>query len=111
MSFIVQAEIINDVVDLLENETNPVTFSCQAIGKPIPTINWYFNGIVINVLNISKYNKSNSSNGTVIMSLLTILNVQSSDVGTYTCHAENIVGIDESSGILTVNSKLLCLKI
>ena len=27
---IVQAEVISDVADLLENETNPIIFSCQA---------------------------------------------------------------------------------
>jgi len=55
-------------------------------------------------------------NGTVVMSSLTITNTQSSDVGTYTCQAENSIGIDRSSGILTVNGKhvsmdyfLLCI--
>ena len=55
----------------------------------------------------NKYNVQNSVNGTVVMSSLTIMNTQSSDVGTYTCHAENIIGIDRSSGILTVNGKCI----
>ena len=37
------------------------------------------------------------------MSSLEIINVNSSDVGTYTCYAGNTIGIDRSSGILTVN--------
>ena len=39
------------------------------------------------------------------ISLLTIMNTQSSDVGRYTCFAKNIIGSDRSSGVLTVNSK------
>ena len=104
-TYIVQAEVISDVADLLENETNPVIFSCQATGEPVPNISWHFNDVMINVSDTSKYDVSNSMNGTVVISLLAILNVQSSDVGTYTCHAENTIGNDESSGVLTVNGK------
>jgi len=103
--YLVQSEITDELTDLLENETNPILFSCQAIGEPVPTISWYYNGSMINVSDTSKYNVSSSVNGTVVMSSLTIMNTQSSDVGTYTCHAENIIGIDRSSGILTVNGK------
>ena len=90
---------------MLENETNPITFSCEAIGEPVPNISWYFNGKLIDVSNASKYIISNSSNGTMIISLLTIMNTQSSDVGRYTCFAENFIGNDRSSGVLTVNGK------
>ena len=41
----------------------------------------------------------------MVVSSLTITNAQSSDVGTYTCHAENIIGSDRSFGILTINGK------
>ena len=94
---------------MLENETNPITFSCQAIGEPVPNINWYFNGEMIDVSNISKYIISNSSNGTMVISLITILNTQSSDVGRYTCVAENIIGSEQNSGVLTVNGKIIYL--
>ena len=100
---LVQAEITDGVIDVLENETNPITFSCQATGEPIPTISWYFNDAMINVSNTSKYNISNTSNGTMVTSALVIMNAQPPDVGTYTCYTENIIGIDSSSGILTVN--------
>ena len=93
---------------MLENETNPATFNCQATGEPVPSISWYFKGVMINLSNTSKYNVSNTKRDTTVTSLLTITNVQSSDVGTYTCQAENNIGIDQSSGILTVNSKLHC---
>ena len=88
---------------MLENETNPVTFSCQATGEPVPTITWYFDGVMINVSNTSKYNVTSSINDTMIESFITIMNAQSLDAGTYTCYAENNISNDSSSGILTVN--------
>ena len=94
------------MVDLVENESNPVTFSCQAIGEPLPTISWYFNDVMINSSDENEYNISTSLNGTAVTSILTVVNAQSSDVGTYTCIAENIIGSDQSSGILTACSKL-----
>ena len=107
--YIVETEITVDVLNSLENETNSITFSCQAIGEPVPTISWYFNGEMIDVSNASKYIISNSSNGTMVISLLTIMNTQSSDVGRYTCVAENIIDSDQISGVLSVNGKQQCL--
>ena len=93
---------------MLENETNATIFSCQATGEPVPSISWYFKGVVINVSDTSIYNISNTMRETIVTSSLTISNAKSSDVGTYTCQAENIIGIDQSSGILTVNGKVFC---
>ena len=106
--YIVQAEVISDIADLLKNKTNPTTFSCQATGEPVPSISWYFKGVMINVSDTSKYNISNTTRETIVASSLMIINAKSSDVGTYTCQAENIIGIDQSSGILTVNGKFCC---
>ena len=105
LKYVVQAEIVSDVTDMLENETNPTIFSCQATGEPVPSISWYFKGVMINTSDVNKYNVSNTLRETTITSFFTISNVLSSDVGTYTCNAENIIGIDQSSGILTVNGK------
>ena len=107
--YIVQPEITDEVTDLLENESNPVTFSCQATGEPIPSLSWHYNGAMVNVSNSSKYNISYSLNGTMITSSLTIINTKSSDVGTYNCHAENILGTDKSAGVLTINGKFIDL--
>ena len=101
----VPADITEDVTDLLGNETNPVTFICVATGEPVPTISWYFNNIL---LNVSDHNISSTVSGIVVESLLTIFNARSSDVGTYTCHAENFIGTDRSSGILTINGIANC---
>ena len=106
--YLVQSEITSEVTDLLENETDPTIFSCQATGEPIPNITWYFNGALINLSDASKYNKTTLVYGTSIESSLTIINTQSSDVGTYTCQAENMIGYDSSSGILVVNGKYDC---
>ena len=104
---LVPAEIIDGVSDVLENETNPVTFSCQATGEPVPTVTWYFDGAVLNVSDTSEYSVSSSTNGTVFTSSITILNTQSSDAGIYTCEAENFLATDRSSGILTINGEHL----
>ena len=60
---------------------------------------------MIDISNTSKYDIFDSLNGTVVTSSLTIINVQSSDVGTYTCFAKNIIGTKQNSAILTVNGK------
>ena len=86
-----------------------VTFLCQAVGEPVPDISWYFNGVMINVSdNSSKYMiVSRSLNITTTENTLTVYNVTSPDVGTYTCNASNIIGSVTSSGILTVTSEFL----
>ena len=81
---------------------------CQATGVPVPYIQWYFNAVMINLSNSSKYNSSLMAlNETIIESTLFIINAESSDVGTYTCEAGNIIGTDQSSAVLTVNSECL----
>ena len=77
------------------------------MGEPVPEISWYFNDVMINVSdNSSKYMiVSRSLNITTTENTLTVYNVTSSDVGTYTCNASNFIGSVTSSGILTVTSK------
>ena len=100
----VAPEIILQLTDLLENETNPIQFVCQAIGVPVPYIMWYFNGVMVNLSNSSKYNISSMYlNESIIESTLKIMKAKSSDVGAYTCMAENIIGSDQTFGVLTVN--------
>ena len=70
------------------------------MGEPVPDISWYFNDVMINVSdNSSKYMiVSRSLNTTTTENTLTLYNVTSSDVGTYTCNATNRVGYDDNSG-------------
>ena len=107
---LVAPEIILQLTDLLENETNNIQFVCRAIGVPIPYIRWYFNGVMVNLSDSSKYNSSSMYlNESIIESIFNIMNAESSDVGAYTCEAENSFGIDQSSGVLTVNGKYECV--
>ena len=91
-----------------QNEGDTASFTCQATGEPVPTITWYFSGAPVDEINTMKYMISMMSlNITTISNMLTIMNVESSDVGTYTCNATNVVSSDTSSGVLTVNGELL----
>ena len=107
MVCLVIPDISPDVMDEIQDEGDDASFTCQATGEPVPTISWYFNGIPIsNDTDVDKYEISESSvNTTTINSILTIMSVQSSDVGTYTCNATNVVSSDTSSGVLTVNGE------
>ena len=100
-------EITDDVIDhvVIEKETNSVKFTCEAIGTPLPAISWYFNDVTINQEN-DKYIIYATGVPEKVESSLTIFNPVFSDAGTYTCYAENVVGSDNSSGILTVNGKI-----
>ena len=93
-------------MDQTQNETDNATFICQATGEPLPTITAYFNGVPVDLDNTAKYASTIIVlNSTTTSSTLTIMNVQSSDVGTYTCNATNLVSSDTSSGVLTVNGE------
>ena len=109
LSSTVLPSIVNLFNNEIRNETENVTFLCQAVGEPVPDISWYFNDVMINVSdNSSKYMiMSRSLNITTTENTLTVYNVTSSDVGTYTCDASNYIGNVTKSEILTVNSKFL----
>ena len=100
--------IENPLKDEYRNQKENATFICTSVGKPVPDINWYFNDVMINVSdNSSKYMiVSRSLNITTTENTLTVYNMISSDVGTYTCNASNILGSVTSSGILTVTGKI-----
>ena len=86
---------------MTQNETSLVLFSCEAIGEPSPSISWHFNDVLI--IGSNKYIISDRGVPGMTSSSLMIINLVSSDAGRYTCYAENVVGSDNSSGILTVN--------
>ena len=102
---VVTPTISLEVLDQIQDEGTIASFTCQTTGEPAPTIGWYFNGTLL--ANGEKHTISETSvNTTTINSTLTIMSVESSDVGTYTCNATNVVSSDTSSGVLTVNGEL-----
>ena len=80
-------------------------FSCQATGKPVPSIDWYFNGTRVDTTNSLKYFLSSPLSMNLTTSTLIIFNVTWSDVGEYTCLATNVVDRVTSSGQLLMDSK------
>ena len=108
--FLVIPTINPEVMDQTQNEGDTASLTCQATSEPVPTISWYFNGTPVDEANTMNYTISMMSlNITTNSSTLKIMNVQSSDVGTYTCNATNVISTDTSSGVLTVNGELLLL--
>ena len=95
-------ELMNET----QNESGIASFTCQTDGEPLPTISWYFNGAPLDESNTAKYMITDRSIQNAISDILNIRNVESSDAGTYTCNATNVVSSDTSSGILTVNGEL-----
>ena len=88
-----------------KNESAIASYTCQADGEPLPTISWYFNGDPLGPANGTKYMFMDRPLATTVTSALNIRDLESSDAGTYTCDATNVVSGDTSSGILTVNSE------
>ena len=100
--------IFPEVMDQVQDKGGTISLTCSATGQPLPTISWYFNGALINESNTMKNTISVMLlNATTISSALTVMNAESSDVGTYTCNATNVVSTDISAGILTVNGELI----
>ena len=94
-------------MDVTQTEGDIASFTCQADGDPLPTISWYFNDAPLDESNTVKYMIIERQTSTPINTdILNIMSVQSSDVGTYTCNATNILSSDTSSGVLTVNGEL-----
>ena len=102
---VVAPTISPEVLDQIQNEGYTDFFTCQATGEPIPTISWYFGGDVL--VNGGRLTISETEvNTTTINSRLIISNVESSDVGTYTCTATNVISSATSFGVLTINGEI-----
>ncbi|KRZ30000.1 Protein sidekick -like protein [Trichinella pseudospiralis] len=74
-----------------------VTLSCDALGWPKPTVQWYFNGIEVN--------GTNTGSG-----LLLLPKVEIKDAGWYTCVANNQYGVTDGRLYLNVQGKVKILK-
>ena len=108
LNYLVAPYISPEVMNQTLNQGSDAVFIYQVTGEPVPTIIWYFNSAVVDETNTMKYTISMMPlNTTTINSTLTIMNVQSFDVGTYTCNGTNVVSTNTSSGVLTVNGEAL----
>ena len=80
------------------------SFSCTAIGEPLPNITW-FNGTVM-ILETEKYNISiTKEDSNTVTSTLLIMDPRPDDSGVYTCNVSNFLGYSTSTANLTVNGK------
>jgi len=95
--------VTSKMMDETHSKGDAATFVCQATSEPISNIiHWNFNGIPI--IKSDKYQIStNQFNYTTITNTLTVMSVESSDVGTYTCSVSNGRSADTSSAVLSVN--------
>ena len=96
------------MMDQRHTKGDTAIFICQATSEPVSNIiQWYFNGIPIN--ESDKYQISTELlNYTTTNNTLTVMNVESSDVGTYTCNVSNGRSADTSSGVISVNGMYIC---
>ena len=95
-----------ELIDQTMVEGDTAFFTCQATGTPIPNISWYFNGAPVDTVNTIKYMISEMEfNPITKNSTLTIMNLELSDIGTYSCNATNFVSGITSSGILSVEGE------
>ena len=93
------------MMDQTHTKGDMVTFTCQTASEPISNnISWHFNGVLVSESN--KYHVSTQLlNYTTAINTLTIMSVESSDVGTYTCYATNEKSTDMSFAVLSVSGK------
>ena len=81
------------------------TFYCIVTSEPTHTVQWFFtnpDNITISLFNNEKYVIVEESES---ISMLTVVDVDPSDDGDYTCDVENIYGDDSSTAVLTVICK------
>ena len=102
--------ITSHPMDMTVNNGSNVTFNCASFGYAPITHIWLKNGAPLNdSVNIIISNDSDEGNDTyTTTTVLTILDVQSSDRGMYVCNATNTGGIVSSNAAtLSVIGKLL----
>jgi len=100
------ADISPEIDNQTVHEGDAASFFCQTTGKPIPNLSWYFNGAPIIKTIMTKYMITEMPlNDIAKSSTLMIMNVTSSDIGTYSCKAANFRSSDTSTAVLTINGK------
>lgn len=93
--------IITPLRPIIQLSGTNATFTCTAEAIPQHTVNWFMEerGGDVPLQNNTKYYITGLGTAT---SHLTIINIQLSDSGTYTCLADNLHGNDSTSDTLLV---------
>ena len=89
------------------NAGNTVTFVCVASGNPNPSISWNRGDSVLsNDSRVTIYEDLVTENAmTFVQSILELCSAEQADAGQYSCIAENTLGNDTASFMLTVNAQ------
>ena len=84
---------------------NSITFVCMAYGDPNPSISWNRRGTALsNNSRITIFEELLTENeATFVWSILELCSAEEADAGQYSCIADNILGNDTASFVLTVN--------
>jgi len=85
---------------------NSITFVCVAYGNPSPSISWNRGDTVLsNDSRVTIYEELMTEVGvTFVQSILALCTAEEADAGQYSCFAENTIGNDTASFVLTVNA-------
>ena len=108
-SFILVGPTINGLSPFLQTVTSPMetTFTCNATGRPRPTIAWYKVELDSSRTSLPDNQSTEVSSGTTEISSTLIIDVNGpSDVADYVCVATNTANSAEMSATLTVYGKL-----
>ena len=100
--------------DTIVREGNTTTITCEAFGYPPPTVVWNrINGILSDRVSVSDSVSVPTGYGNVtsVSVNLTITNASREDTGVYTCSANNSIGSDSSNVSITVQCKLMHIRI
>ena len=97
-------EITAHPLNETKTEGDNVTFTCDAIGNPVPSISWSRDGSPIETSD-----NSSRINFSVDKKQFAITNVSKTDSGEYRCVAKNSVGNETSNATtLDVQCKYMC---
>ena len=86
---------------------NTITLVCVAYGDPNPSISWNRGGTALsNNSRITIFEVLMTESGaTFVRSILELCSVEGADAGRYSCFADNTLGNDTASFVLTVNAQ------
>lgn len=103
-------DMVTEPSDTELNSGDTEDFQCRADGRPLPTIIWKKNGVILsNTTNI--YITEEAMGDYMLISTLTLVNATLDDIGVYECTASNDIG--DISGVfnLTVFGMYLLIRL